>query len=236
MKFAIISAGEGSRLAQEGVQLPKPLVQLNGMAMIDRLIHIFAKNGAERVVVIINNEVAQTKEHLALLKKVSEVPLEVIVKTTPSSMHSFYELSTYLKDDKFCLTTVDTIFREEEFSRFIEAFKASDKDGLMAVTDYIDDEKPLYISTDEELNITGFHDARTPDCRYISGGIYCLTPKSIDTLQRCMENGMSRMRNFQRQLVADGLHLGAYPFSKILDVDHASDIEKAEAFLNGKDN
>ena len=206
------------------------------MAMIDRLIHIFAKNGAEQVVVIINNEVAQTKEHLALLKKVSEVPLEVIVKTTPSSMHSFYELSTYLKDDKFCLTTVDTIFREEEFSRFIEAFKALDKDGLMAVTDYIDDEKPLYISTDEELNITGFHDARTPDCRYISGGIYCLTPKSIDTLQRCMENGMSRMRNFQRQLVADGLHLGAYPFSKILDVDHASDIEKAEAFLNGKDN
>lgn len=204
--------------------------------MIDRLIHIFAKNGAEQVVVIINNEVAQTKEHLALLKKVSEVPLEVIVKTTPSSMHSFYELSTYLKDDKFCLTTVDTIFREEEFSRFIETFKASDKDGLMAVTDYIDDEKPLYISTDEELNITGFHDARTPDCRYISGGIYCLTPKSIDTLQRCMENGMSRMRNFQRQLVADGLHLGAYPFSKILDVDHASDIEKAEAFLNGKDN
>lgn len=236
MKFAIISAGEGSRLAQEGVQLPKPLVQLNGMAMIDRLIHIFAKNGAEQVVVIINNEVAQTKEHLALLKKVSEVPLEVIVKTTPSSMHSFYELSTYLKDDKFCLTTVDTIFREEEFSRFIETFKASDKDGLMAVTDYIDDEQPLYISTDEELNITGFHDARTPDCRYISGGIYCLTPKSIDTLQRCMENGMSRMRNFQRQLVADGLHLGAYPFSKILDVDHASDIEKAEAFLNGKDN
>lgn len=236
MKFAIISAGEGSRLAQEGVQLPKPLVRLNGMAMIDRLIHIFAKNGAEQVVVIINNEVAQTKEHLALLKKVSEVPLEVIVKTTPSSMHSFYELSTYLKDDKFCLTTVDTIFREEEFSRFIEAFKASDKDGLMAVTDYIDDEKPLYISTDEELNITGFHDARTPDCRYISGGIYCLTPKSIDTLQRCMENGMSRMRNFQRQLVADRLHLGAYPFSKILDVDHASDIEKAEAFLNGKDN
>lgn len=236
MKFAIISAGEGSRLAQEGVQLPKPLVQLNSMAMIDRLLHIFAKNGAEQVVVIINNEVAQTKEHLALLKKVSEVPLEVIVKTTPSSMHSFYELSTYLKDDKFCLTTVDTIFREEEFSRFIEAFKASDKDGLMAVTDYIDDEKPLYISTDEELNITGFHDARTPDCRYISGGIYCLTPKSIDTLQRCMENGMSRMRNFQRQLVADGLHLGAYPFSKILDVDHASDIEKAEAFLIGKDN
>lgn len=102
-------------------------------------------------------------------------------------MHSFYELSRYLKDDKFCLTTVDTIFREDEFTRFIEAFKASDKDGMMAVTDYIDDEKPLYISTDEELNITGFHDEATPQCRYISGGIYCLTPKAIRTLEGCME-------------------------------------------------
>lgn len=235
MKFAIISAGEGSRLSQEGVQLPKPLVQLNGVAMIDRLIHIFAENGAEQVVVIINNEVPLTKEHLAELKKTSEVPLEVIVKTTPSSMHSFYELSAYLKDDKFCLTTVDTIFREDEFSRFIEAFKTSDKDGMMAVTDYIDDEKPLYISTDEGLNITGFHDEATSQCRYISGGIYCLTPKAIDTLEKCMANGMSRMRNFQRQLVADRLHLMAYPFSKILDVDHASDIVKAEAFLNRKE-
>lgn len=235
MKFAIISAGEGSRLSQEGVALPKPLVQLNGMAMIDRLVHIFAQNGAKQVVIIINNEVALTKEHVAALKETAEVPLEVIVKTTPSSMHSFYELSRFLKDDKFCLTTVDTIFREDEFAAFIEAFKASGKDGMMAVTDYIDDEKPLYISTDEKLNITGFHDAATPDCRYISGGIYCLTPKAIDTLEKCMEKGMSRMRNFQRQLVADGLQLEAYPFSKILDVDHASDIVKAEAFLNHKE-
>lgn len=69
MKFAIISAGEGSRLSQEGVQLPKPLVQLNGVAMIDRLIHIFAQNGAEEVVVIINNEVPLTKAHLRELEK-----------------------------------------------------------------------------------------------------------------------------------------------------------------------
>ena len=235
MKFAIISAGEGSRLSQEGVQLPKPLVQVNGCAMIDRLIHIFAANGADEMVVIINNEVPLTKQHLAELERTSEIPLKVVVKTTPSSMHSFYELSPYLKDDRFCLTTVDTIFREDEFARFIEAFKTSDKDGMMAVTDYVDDEKPLYIGTDDRLDITGFYDTAMPDTKYISGGIYCLTPKAIDTLEYCMRHGMSRMRNFQRQLVADGLRLEAYPFSKILDVDHASDIVKAEEFLNRKD-
>lgn len=61
MKFAIISAGEGSRLSQEGVALPKPLVQLNGVAMIDRLIQIFVRNGADKVVIIINNESPLTK-------------------------------------------------------------------------------------------------------------------------------------------------------------------------------
>ena len=235
MKFAIISAGDGSRLSQEGVALPKPLVELNGTAMIDRLIRIFVQNGADGVVVIINNESPLTKEHLKELQQKLEVPLELVIQTTPSSMHSFHALSPYLKDDKFCLTTVDTIFREEEFARFIEYFKQSDADGCMAVTDYIDDEKPLYISTDGELDITGFHDERVEGCQYISGGIYCLTPPALRTLQGCMDKGMARMRNFQRQLVADGLKLKAYPFKKIVDVDHAEDIVKAEAFLNGED-
>jgi hypothetical protein len=46
-----------------------------------------------------------------------------------------------------------------------------------------------------------------------------------------MAEGQSRMRNYQRGLIADGLRLKAFPFSKILDVDHASDVAKAESFL-----
>lgn len=230
MKFAIISAGEGSRLAHEGVAKPKPLVELNGEAMIERLIRIFMRQGADRVVVIINNEVPETKARMAQLKE--QLPIDLVVKTTPSSMHSFHEISHLLEGDNFCLTTVDTIFHEEEFARYIQAFRTSEADGLMAVTDYVDDEKPLHIATDANLRITGFHDQPTPDCHYISGGIYCLTPRALDTLNRCMEQGLSRMRNFQRQLVADGLHLQAWPFGKIVDVDHADDIAKAEEFLN----
>ncbi len=229
MKFAIISAGEGSRLTQEGVTKPKPLVELNGMPMIERLIRIFMRQGADCIVIIINELVPETKEFLCHLQ--DTLPIELVVKTTPSSMHSFYEISHLLEGDRFCLTTVDTVFREEEFSQYIEAFRTSETDGLMAVTDFVDDEKPLYVSTDNQLRITGFYDQKTPDCRYISGGIYCLTSRALDTLNRCIEQGQSRMRNFQRQLVADGLHLNAWPFEKIIDVDHVSDIVKAEVFL-----
>ena len=113
MKYAIISAGTGSRLAQEGVSVPKPLVRIDGKAMIDRLIDIFVRQGAEEIDIIINDEVEETKEHVRALQQRLSVPLRVIVQTTPSSMHSFHALSPYLKDNRFCLTTVDTIFREE---------------------------------------------------------------------------------------------------------------------------
>ena len=55
--------------------------------------------------------------------------------------------------------------------------------------------------------------------------------KAISVLKKAIDEGMSRMRNYQRQLIAEGLRLKAYPFSKIIDVDHAEDIVKAEAFV-----
>ncbi len=234
MKYAILAAGEGSRLVSEGVELPKPLVRLHGEAMIDRLMRIFMDNDAEEIFVITNNLTPLIQQHLYQVQN-SGLPLRIVVKTTPSSMHSFYELRQIMGNGPFCLTTVDTIFREDEFRRYISAFRSLQPDGLMAVTDYIDDEKPLYISTTDSMDITGFHDTFSPGIRFISGGIYCLSHTSYPTLDRCMERGMSRMRNFQRQLVADGLHLCAYPFSKILDVDHAADIAKAEDFLSSCD-
>lgn len=235
MKFAIIAAGEGSRLTQEGVKLPKPLTVLAGKAMIERLIRIFIDNNADEIVVIVNEENVLTKKFLEELKGKLNIPLTLVVKTTPSSMHSFFELSKYMDGDKFCLTTVDTIFKEDEFKRYISDFKNIECDGLMGVTDYIDDEKPLYVATDEELNVTGFFDKNDCGCKHISGGIYCLGPKAIDVLNVCMDNGVSRMRNFQRALVENGLILKAWPFKKIIDVDHAEDIVKAELFLSDKE-
>lgn len=230
MNYAIIAAGEGSRLVQEGVQLPKPLVQLNDTPMIQRLIDIFLRCNAESISVIVNEQMTRVREYLEQLKL--PVPLHLIVKSTPSSMHSFYEVSRNFKFGKFCLTTVDTIFREDEFRRYVEAFEADrTMDGYMAVTSFIDDEKPLYIDVDSDLRITAFKDSPWDGVKYISGGVYGLTAPALAVLERCMEQGVSRMRNYQRALVESGLNLRAYPFDKIIDVDHAGDIAVAEQFI-----
>lgn len=233
MNYAIIAAGEGSRLAQEGVSLPKPLVHLNGTPMIKRLIDIMMQCNPESLSIIVNEQMTEVREYIEGLTL--PVPLHLVVKSTPSSMHSFWEVSrAFPATGKFVLTTVDTIFREDEFRDYVEAFEASDDaDGYMAVTSFIDDEKPLYIDVDDRMWITAFRDAPFDGVKYISGGVYGLTPPALGVLDRCMKEGVSRMRNYQRTLVDAGLRLRAYPFKKIVDVDHAGDIATAEAFIAG---
>ena len=231
MNYAIIAAGEGSRLVQEGVKLPKPLVTLNGTPMIRRLIDIFMRCNPTSLSIIVNEEMHQVREYLESLEL--PVPFKLVVKSTPSSMHSFYEVSRHFDSGKFCLTTVDTIFREDEFRKYIGAFETDEQaDGYMAVTSFIDDEKPLYIDTDDKMNITAFRDSAWDGVKFISGGVYGLTPPALKVLEDCMANGVSRMRNYQRALVDAGLRLKAHQFDKIVDVDHAGDIATAEAFVS----
>lgn len=244
MQYAIIAAGEGSRLKSEGIESPKPLVQVGGEKLIDRLLRVFMQNGATDIVVICNGQMTDVAAHLDTLQREgmdgTPLPLRYVVKDTPSSMHSFYELSRALltnssesADGKFILTTVDTIFDEHVFTAYVKAFEASDADGIMAVTDYIEDEKPLYVQTDANDNISAFLDKQDTECpcRYISAGIYGLRTNAVRVLEKCIAEGKSRMRNFQRALLEEGLGLKAYPLGMVFDIDHASDVTRANKVL-----
>ena len=235
MKFAIIAAGDGSRLAHEGVTEPKPLVKVRGERLIDRLIRIFMGNNATEIVVICNEQMSDVASHLKMIQDEGlngrHVPFRFVIKSTPSSMHSFYELRHFLRDDPFILTTVDTIFDESEFHDYVLSFQdkiAHGTDALMGVTDYIDDEKPLYVGVDNVMRINGYYDTPQADSRFISAGMYGLTASSLDILETCIEKGESRMRNFQRALVAADLRIEAFPLTKVFDIDHIEDIRKAD--------
>lgn len=246
MNFGIIAAGEGSRLAQEGVVLPKPLVSVGGKPMIGRLVDIFLSMGADKVCIIVNESMYEVQGFVEYLVDENHGRVEMVVKSTPSSMHSFHELAKLLKGHgRFIVTTVDTIFRPEDFRRYVDAFASAPDtvDGMMALTSFVDDEKPLYVDVDAGMNIRAFRDAPTPEgccssasesvdlTEYVSGGIYGLDDRAIRVLDECIEAGVQRMRNYQRALVAAGLHLKGFDMGQILDMDHAADIAKAEAFL-----
>lgn len=231
MIYAIIAAGEGSRLAEEGYPFPKPMVRLQGDLLIDRLIGIFARHHAEAIYIIINEESPELEAHLSSAPY--HVPVHVLRKSTASSLHSLHELlSHYSGWEACCITTIDTVFDENEFGDYINTFIHHESlDGLMAVTAFVDDESPLYVSVDEENNITAFTDQAAIRSAYVSGGVYCLRKKALSCVEDSINNDRVRMRNFQRDLLLRQLAIKAYPFQKIIDIDHVRDIGIAEEFL-----
>lgn len=221
-------------MAGEGITVPKPLLPIDGVPMIERLIRIFERCGAESVSVVTNAFMPEVREFLENLRLRDGSRVRLRIKTTPSSMHTFHELMQIMGEGRFVATTVDTIFREEDFRRYVQAFENSPEnvEGMMAVTDFIDDEKPLYVEVDKDMRITAFSDTRPADAKYISGGIYGLDSKAGKVLEDCLASGQQRMRNFQRALIASGLDVRAFPMGKIIDVDHPQDLATAERFLS----
>ena len=236
MNFAIIAAGEGSRLVSEGVARPKPLVDIDGRPMVRRLLDIFGECGAEVVAVIVNEQMTEVADYLRGIKPELPFELRLVVQSTPSSMHSFHALVSQLPEGRFVMTTVDTIFHPGAFSRYVAEFAAdTSADGYMGVTTFIDDEKPLYLDVDNQDFITAYRDEASAHDRFISAGIYGLSnPGAAAVLNRCIAAGMARMRRFQRELVAEGWRLKAYDLGKVIDVDHAADIAVAKQLIQSK--
>ena len=123
--------------------------------------------------------------------------------------------------------------RTTEFQNFINVAASNNYDGLLAVTDFIDDEKPLCVEINDDMKILGFADS-SENFKLATGGIYYFSPSVLKEMDAAIENGMMRLRNFLKLLIEKDYNIHAYKFSKIIDVDHAQDIKAAEEFLRTK--
>lgn len=232
MNLAIIGAGESSRIKAEGLKGSKHLIKINGESLIERIIRIAKQNGANKVFCIINEHEPELKNFLS--NHDFGIPFRLIVKSTPSSMHSLFSLAPYLKKEPFCLATTDSVFLESEYSEFLSysILQEDVVDGTLGITRYIDDEKPLCVAMDEDDTIIKFSDSKE-GYNWATGGIYFFSPTIFDEIESALEIGIVRLRNFLRLLVSKGYILKGFSFSKIIDVDHLSDIAKAESLIKG---
>ncbi|MGV8074721.1 MAG: NDP-sugar synthase [Syntrophobacteraceae bacterium] len=229
MKAGIIAAGLGERLARGGISTPKPLTPIAGRPLIARIIDASAKLNVSSVACIVNAENLDVANYL--LDNRWPVPLELIVKTTPSSMESLFSLAHLLRDEPFILFTVDVIAGFETLADFFEQAKQhSDASGVLALTEFVDDEKPLWAMIDPGNRIIALgDDAR--ESRYVTAGFYCFSPEIFSLMDIARGKKLSALRQFLNLLIEKDFPLYGIPVAKTIDVDFPEDIEKAEAFL-----
>ncbi len=228
MKAGIIAAGEGSRLKAEGIDIPKPLVPVGGTPLIERLIRSFIRNGITEIACIVNEYSLEVKQFVE--ERRFPAKIRFVVRTTPSSMHSLFALAPHLSDERFLLSTVDPIYAEDEFAAFLRhGESATGVDGLLAITQYVDDERPLYVRLDARKRIEAF--SKTESTPWVTGGMYIFSPRIFDEMTPALHAGIERLRGFLAHLVEHKYVLEGFPFSKIIDVDHTADVEAARRWM-----
>lgn len=219
---AIIAAGEGSRLRRDGWTMPKPLVPIAGVPLVERVIGNFAAAGIRSLVIILNDQERACAEWIE--RRFPEIDLHVIVKTTPSSFVSFREVTGTAREGRMLVSTVDAWTDEADFVDFVaRASRWPSEATVLGVTPLVADERPLWVEMDAESRLTRIGGAPSS---LVTAGFY-LVPEHVRRM--AVSPGLGRLREFLAWLLTQGEPMYGEVITTVVDVDRAEDVALATA-------
>jgi len=231
----ILAGGEGSRLAAGGIRVPKPLVEVGGRPQIVALLEMFAALGCRTLTCAVRADFPAVTQLLDGRK--FGPPLTLVECRTPSSLHTLVEgLRAVPAGPVFC-SMVDTVMRPADW---LTVFGATERhleggaDMVLAVTPYVDDESPVYVTRDRAGAVRILGDEPVdPLC--VTGGVYGLSAGMRRAAADAVSGGGHKMRGFLKMVVADGRRVAAVEVPRIIDIDRPSDLQHANAWLAARD-
>lgn len=226
IRVAILGAGLGSRL--QGLAKTKPLARLGGQTLVERLVQQFTALGATALTFALRDELLTPAD-----KKSLPTQAEYLFVNTESSLHTLAELVEKIDPARGAVLfgMVDTVLRDPDLAAFWK-FCASlqPEECALLVTPFVDDEKPLWVQTDVRGHVTQFG---REGAKLVTSGMYFLSPAAMELAPQFTRAGMHKMRNFLAGLVERKMPIKTFVVEKTIDVDHPSDLESAENFLQG---
>lgn len=223
MKAAILAAGKGIRLTPHFGDTPKALIEINGKTLIEWLLINLKKAEFTDIIIIARDTlVKESCEQLNL-----KIPINVIVRNTKSAFYSFLELKTFLDDTHFGLFTVDTFANCLDFLKFKNAILKYPKcDFLLGITDFIQDETPVGVLLDTNLNVIeiGKHISSS---RFIASGMYYCSPNVWKITDSAIKDNVLHFSDFMNYIILKNLIVKQVILGKVLDIDTIENIDEA---------
>lgn len=218
----IIAAGEGSRLRRDGWTMPKPLVPICGVPLVERVIRNFAAAGIDSLVIILNEQERECVEWIG--RRFPDLELRFIVKTTPSSFVSFREVTGSAGAGRMLVSTVDAWTGARDFVDFVHrALRRPTEAIVLGVTPLVADERPLWVEVDGESRVTRIGGGPST---LVTAGFY-LVPERVRTM--AVPPGLGRLREFLTWLHTQGERMYGEVITTVVDVDRAEDVALATA-------
>jgi NDP-sugar pyrophosphorylase family protein len=225
IRLGILGAGLGSRMQTKAKA--KPLAQIGGRSLIERLLAEFQSAGVKRICCALRAELIDAEDRESLP---SSPEIDWVFVDTISSLHTLEALIERMgmkEPALFCMA--DTILRPEDLKKFLSfCSQLAPNSCAVLVTPYVDDEKPLWVQVDKNGDVLKFDGENG---QYVTSGMYFLSPKAMASAAKLVQSDVHKMRNFLSSLIEQKTQIKTFVVAKTIDVDHPSDLDQAEEFL-----
>ena len=153
MQAMILAAGMGKRLKELTQNNTKCMVKVNGVSLIDRMLHQIQKQNVDRIVIVVGYEREKQKENIATLGITT--PITYIDNPIYDKTNNIYSLSLasdYLCEDDTLLFESDLIFEDS----VLDSLVRDPRPTLALVDKYESWMDGTCVKLDEDDNIEAF--------------------------------------------------------------------------------
>ena len=217
----LMAGGLGQRLRPLTDEIPKPLLEVGDRPLLEIIINRFTIQGFRRFFVSVNYRAEMVKSHfgdggrygceIQYLEEVEPLGTAGAIGLLPEvPMEPFIVMNGDL------LTTVD-------FENLVSFHGKSGADLTLCVRRY-SHQIPYGVAEIRGGEVVGIVEKPNQDC-YISGGIYVLSPKTLDRLRPPRRLDMPEL---MRSVIGDGGRVAAFPVTEYwVDIGRIEDLERA---------
>jgi dTDP-glucose pyrophosphorylase len=224
--------GQGSRFSELGFTVPKPLIDVFGLPMIQRAVWTFGVGG--RYIYIVNAEQNKKYNYSELLPEITPA-LEVIVieadGPTEGAAETVLLAKEYINTEDPLITCNSDQIVEWDPNEFLVAVGEKNLDGCIPVFTS-EDPKWSYVKTNESEIVTETAE-KNPISNQATVGFYYWKHGSdyVRYAKRMMEKNIRVNNEFYicpvyNEAIADGKRIGVYQVDKMFGLGTPEDLEE----------
>lgn len=200
MKAVILAGGLGTRLSEETVLKPKPMVEIGGRPILWHIMKIYSAHGINDFIICLGYKGYQIKEYfanyflymsdvtfdmahnqMAVHEKYVEPWRVTLVDTGEHTMTGgrLRRVRQYLDDQDFCFTYGDGV-ADVDVTKLVTFHRAQNR--LATVTAVLPPGRFGSLQLQQE-RVAGFQEKPLGDGGWINGGFFVLSPQVIDYIE-----------------------------------------------------
>ncbi len=199
MKAVILAGGRGTRLSEETVSRPKPMVEIGGKPILWHIMKIYSAHGIQDFVICCGYKGYMIKEYFAnyflhnsdvtfdlakndlTIHQSTSEPWRVTLLDTgdETGTGGRLKLASDHLDDDFCFTYGDAV-SNVDITALIAFHKSH---GKLATMTTIQPPSRYGVLAFDGDRITDFQEKPPGEGGWINGGFFVLSPKVIDTIE-----------------------------------------------------